>query len=165
MQYTNGGYDLVPANIMLARVEQELFQTGKEHRLKENVAPVAGDYDFVMIDTPPSLGVLTVNAFTCATDILIPTTVRISQLNATVTNVQKYCNPRGRFGVFSLPDPIPGRIVAADQRVGGYISTPIYKTCIRSAVALEDAKGNRWFMTMLGNPPWQRSIRALTRKL
>ena len=84
------------ANIMLAGAEQELSQTGKEHRLKEVVAQVAGDYDFIVIDTTPSLGVLTVNAFTCATDVLIPTTAgifataEISQLNETVTSVQMY---------------------------------------------------------------------------
>ena len=99
VQRVNGGYDVVPANIMLAGAEQELSQTGKEHRLKESVSAVVNDYDFIVIDTPPSLGVLTVNAFTCATDILIPTTAGIfatagiSQLNETVTSVQKYCNP------------------------------------------------------------------------
>lgn len=56
IQHTKGGYDVVPANIMLAGAEQELSQTGKEHRLKEAVAPVAGEYDFIVIDTPPSLG-------------------------------------------------------------------------------------------------------------
>lgn len=77
IQHMKGGYDVVPANIMLAGAEQELSQTGKEHRLKEAVSEVAGNYDFVVIDTPPSLGVLTVNTFTCATDILIPTTAEI----------------------------------------------------------------------------------------
>ena len=55
IQHMKGGYDVVPANIMLAGAEQELSQTGKEHRLKEAVSEVAGNYDFVMIDTPPSL--------------------------------------------------------------------------------------------------------------
>ena len=68
-----GGYDILP-NIMLVGAEQELSQTGKEHRLKEAIAPVAEKYDYIIIDTPPSLGVLTVNAFTVAGDILIPTT-------------------------------------------------------------------------------------------
>lgn len=51
-----GGNDVVPANIMLAGVEQEFFQTGKEHRLKAIVAPVVGEYDFIASDTFPSLG-------------------------------------------------------------------------------------------------------------
>lgn len=66
----NGGYDIIPTNIMLAGAEQELSQTGKEHRLKEAIASVADNYDYMVVDTPPSLGVLTVNAFTAATDIL-----------------------------------------------------------------------------------------------
>ena len=93
-----GGYDILP-NIMLVGAEQELSQTGKEHRLKEAIAPVAEKYDYIIIDTPPSLGVLTVNAFTVAGDILIPTTAGIfattgiNQLNETVRSVQRYCNP------------------------------------------------------------------------
>lgn len=56
IQHTKGGYDVVPANIMLAGAEQELSQTGKEHWLKEAVAPVAGEYDFIVVDTPPPWG-------------------------------------------------------------------------------------------------------------
>ena len=154
IQHTKGGYDVVPANIMLAGAEQELSQTGKEHRLKEAVAPVAGDYDFIVIDTPPSLGVLTVNAFTCATDILIPTTAGIfatagiSQLNETVTSVQKYCNPgvkiRGiLFTKFNPRANISRQIKELAEQLSEYISAPIYKTYIRSAVAVEEAQANR----------------------
>ena len=138
MQHAKGGYDLVPANIMLAGAEQELSQTGKEHRLKEAVAPVAGDYDFIVIDTPPSLGVLTVNAFTAG----------ISQLNETVTSVQKYCNPgvkiRGiLFTRFNPRANISRQIKELAEQLSEYISAPIYKTYIRSAVAVEEAQANR----------------------
>ena len=150
---TKGGYDVVPANIMLAGAEQELSQTGKEHRLKEAVAPVAADYDFVVIDTPPSLGVLTVNAITCATDILIPTTAGIfatagiSQLNETVTSVQKYCNPAVKvrgilFTRFNPRANISRQMKELAEQLGEYISAPIYKTYIRSAVVVEEAQAN-----------------------
>ena len=151
IQHTKGGYDVVPANIMLAGAEQELSQTGKEHRLKEAVAPVAGEYDFIVIDTPPSLGVLTVNAFTCATDILIPTTAGIfatagiSQLNETVTSVQKYCNPgvKIRGILFTKFNPRANISRQIKEQLSEYISAPIYKTYIRSAVAVEEAQANR----------------------
>ena len=165
IQHTKGGYDVVPANIMLAGAEQELSQTGKEHRLKEAVAPVAGEYDFIVIDTPPSLGVLTVNAFTCASDILIPTTAGIfataipstagifatagiSQLNETVTSVQKYCNPgvkiRGiLFTKFNPRANISRQIKELAEQLSEYLSAPIYKTYIRSAVAVEEALAYR----------------------
>ena len=154
IQHMKGGYDVVPANIMLAGAEQELSQTGKEHRLKEAVSVVAGNYDFVVIDTPPSLGVLTVNAFTCATDILIPTTAGIfatagiSQLNETVGSVQRYCNPgvkiRGiLFTRFNPRANISRQIKELTGQLSEYISAPIYQTYIRAGVAVEEAQANK----------------------
>ena len=140
-----GGYDILP-NIMLVGAEQELSQTGKEHRLKEAIAPVAEKYDYIIIDTPPSLGVLTVNAFTVAGDILIPTTAGIfattgiNQLNETVRNVKitgilfTRFNPRAN---------ISKQIKELTEQLSEYISAPIYKTYIRSAVAVEEAQANR----------------------
>ena len=153
-QHMKGGYDVVPANIMLAGAEQELSQTGKEHRLKEAVSVVAGEYDFIVIDTPPSLGVLTVNAFTCATDILIPTTAGIfatagiSQLNETVSSVQKYCNPgvkiRGiLFTRFNPRANISRQIKELTEQLSEYISAPIYQTYIRAGVVVEEAQANK----------------------
>ena len=148
IQHMKGGYDVVPANIMLAGAEQELSQTGKEHRLKEAVAPLASDYDFIVIDTPPSLGVLTVNAFTCATDILIPTTAEIfatagiSPLNETVTSVQKYCNPAVKvrgilFTRFNPRANISWQMKELAEQLGEYISAPIYKTYVKSLLPEE----------------------------
>lgn len=82
IQHMNGGYDIMPSNIMLAGAEQELSQTGKEHRLKETIVTIAGNYDYIIVDMPPSLGVLTVNAFTAASDILILTAVRMRLLDS-----------------------------------------------------------------------------------
>ena len=154
IQHMKGGYDVVPANIMLAGAEQELSQTGKEHRLKDAVSVVAGEYDFIVIDTPPSLGVLTVNAFTCATDILIPTTAGIfatagiSQLNETVGSVQRYCNPgvkiRGiLFTRFNPRANISRQIKELTEQLSEYISAPIYQTYIRAGVVVEEAQANK----------------------
>ena len=152
--HIKGDYDIVPANIMLAGAEQELSQTGKEHRLKEGLDPIVADYDFIVIDTPPSLGVLTVNAFTCATDILIPTTAGIfatagiSQLNKTVISVQKYCNPNVKirgilFTRFNPRANISRQIKELAEQLSEYISAPIYDTYIRAAVAVEEAQANQ----------------------
>lgn len=149
-----GSYDIIPANIMLAGAEQELSQTGKEHRLKEAIAALGGGYDYVVIDTPPSLGVLTVNAFTAASDILIPTTAGIfatagiSQLSDTVKNVQRYCNPSVKivgilFTRFNPRANISRQIKELTEQIGEYISAPIYKTFIRTAVVVEEAQANK----------------------
>ncbi len=154
IQHMGNGYDVIPANIMLAGAEQELSQTGKEHRLKESIADVVNRYDHVIVDTPPSLGVLTVNAFTAASDILIPTTAGIfattgiNQLNETVKSVQKYCNPNVKitgilFTRFNPRANISKQIKELTEQLGQYISAPIYKTYIRSAVVVEEAQANR----------------------
>ena len=121
---------------------------------QEAIEPVAGDYDFIIIDTPPSLGVLTVNAFTAASDILIPTTAGIfattgiNQLNSTVKSVQKYCNPNVQiigilFTRFNPRANISRQIKELTEQLSEYISAPIYKTYIRAAVAVEEAQANR----------------------
>ena len=154
LQHISSGFDVIPSNIMLAGAEQELSQTGKEHRLKEAVAPIAGNYDFIIIDTPPSLGVLTVNAFTFASDIMIPTAAGIfaatgiGQLAKTVKNVQKYCNPNVEitgilFTRFNPRANISKQIKELTEQVSQYISAPIYKTYIRSTVVVEEAQASK----------------------
>lgn len=69
----SGDYDLLPANRDMAGAEVELVQAEeREFRLKQALAPVRQDYDFVLIDCPPALNLLTVNALTAADAIIIP---------------------------------------------------------------------------------------------
>ncbi len=69
----DGGYDLLPGNGDLTAAEVRLMpQVGRELRLKQLLEPILGRYHYVLIDCPPSLGVLTLNALTAAHSVLIP---------------------------------------------------------------------------------------------
>jgi chromosome partitioning protein len=74
VQTTVKGLDAVPSTIDLAGAEIELVsQFSRENRLKKALAPVAGDrYDFIFLDCPPSLGLLTINALTAAEELIVP---------------------------------------------------------------------------------------------
>jgi chromosome partitioning protein len=73
--------DVVPATISLAAVEAALMnKLGRELRLRDQIASVAGGYDFIFIDTPPSLGLLTINSLVAAQLVLVPTEARYFSL-------------------------------------------------------------------------------------
>jgi chromosome partitioning protein len=73
--------DLVPANVSLATAEAALMnKLGREFRLRDQLATLSNDYDFVLIDTPPSLGLLTINSLVAAQLVLVPTEARFFSL-------------------------------------------------------------------------------------
>lgn len=151
---TLGLYNIIPANIMLSGAEQELNSTGKEHRLKESLSDIVNDYDYIIIDTPPSLGVLTVNAFTFCDEIIIPTTAGIfatagiQQLARTVENVKKYCNPNLKIKgiLFTRYNPrtnISKQVKEIAESFAEHIKAPVYNTTIRNGIAVEEAQANK----------------------
>ncbi|MBI2755675.1 MAG: ParA family protein [Chloroflexi bacterium] len=72
---------VVPASVSLASAEAQLMnKLGRELRLRDQLASIEGDYDFILIDTPPALGVLTINALVAATRVVIPTEARFFSL-------------------------------------------------------------------------------------
>ncbi len=99
---TEDGVDLLPATIELARAEADLLtRTGREHVIKtalEELADNGSDYDWVLLDCPPSLGVLTVAALTAAEGVLIPLQCEtlshrgVGQLLDTVHDVRRFTN-------------------------------------------------------------------------
>jgi len=77
----SGRLDLVPASISLATAEAALMnKLGREFRLRDQLATVSDQYDFILIDTPPSLGLLTINSLVAAQLVLVPTEARFFSL-------------------------------------------------------------------------------------
>lgn len=154
VQNVEGGYDVLPSNIMLASAEQEIQQAGKEFRLREALETVADQYDYVIVDTPPSLGVLTVNALTASNDIIIPltagifATTGIIQLYLLIESVKKYYNPKLRivgllFTCFDKRTKIAQAIEKKAEEISEQIDAPIFKTKIRSSVSVNESQARR----------------------
>ncbi len=96
---TAEGPDLLPASIELSGAEMQLAnRTGREYVLREALDEVSADYDIVLIDCSPSLGVLTINALTAADEVLIPMQAEtlshrgVAQLLETIDDVRRYTN-------------------------------------------------------------------------
>jgi chromosome partitioning protein len=94
------GLDVIPSAIALAGAEVELAPVeGRERRLARLLSEIAADYDYIFVDCPPSLGLLTVNALTAADSVLIPLQCEyyalegLSQLLATLDLVRDHLNP------------------------------------------------------------------------
>ena len=98
---TEDGVDLLPATIELARAEADLLtRTGREHVVKSVIEDLEDDYDWVLLDCPPSLGVLTVAALTAARGVLVPLQCEtlshrgVGQLLDTVHDVRRFTNKK-----------------------------------------------------------------------
>ena len=94
------GLDLIPSDVDLSGAEIELVDAeGRENRLKEALAPILGQYDFILMDTPPSLSLLTVNVFTFASEVLVPCQTHpyaygaLAELFDTIEAVREEINP------------------------------------------------------------------------
>lgn len=139
---------IVPATLQLAGAEIELTSMmARESRLKSALAEVSDQFDFILIDCPPSLGHLTINAFTASNAILIPVQSEyyalegLSQLLNTVRLVQKHFNPELEIeGVlltmFDARTNLGAEVV---EEVRRYFEEKVYDTIIPRNVRLSEA--------------------------
>lgn len=140
--------DLIPATIQLSGAEIELTsQMAREKRLSDAILPVVDDYDYTLIDCPPSLGLLTINAFTTCDSILIPVQSEyyalegLSQLMNTVHLVQKHFNPdlyiEGvLLTMFDSRTNLGNQVV---EEVRKFFKEKVYHTIIPRSVRLSEA--------------------------
>lgn len=140
--------NLIPSNVNLSGAEIELLGISeKEYILKGAIDYIRDDYDYVIIDCPPSLNMLTVNAMTTADTILVPIQCEyyalegISQLIHTIDLVQERLNPHLKMEgvVFTMYDSRTNLSNEVVDNVKNNLNTTIYKTIIPRNVRLAEA--------------------------
>lgn len=140
--------DLIPANIQLVGAEVELVSTPRrEYRLRDALAPIRDKYDFIVIDCPPSLGLLTINALVASDSLIIPIQCEyyalegLGQLLNTVNLVKRHLNPDlDLHGV--LLTMYDGRLNLSKQvaeEARKFFPEKIYETVINRNVRLSEA--------------------------
>jgi len=140
--------EIIPSSIQLAGAEVELVTSMKrEYKLKEAIDKVKNDYDYIIIDCPPALGLLTINALSAADEVIIPIQCEyyalegLGQLLNTIRLVKNNLNSELEIAgaLMTMYDP---RIKLADQviaEVKKYFSNKIYNTIIPRNVRLSEA--------------------------
>lgn len=147
---TVNGKDIIPGNTFLSNADTEFSLPGREYKLQKALKKLDGIYDYIIIDTPPALGVLTVNALTASNYVLIPAEADtssiqgISQLYETIQAVKEYCNPKlelkgvllTRFSKTILSRDLADTIEEIAKQLGSFV----YQTRIRECIALKETK-------------------------
>jgi chromosome partitioning protein len=143
-----GGYDLVPANRELAGAEVELVDLpNREVRLKGALERVDQEYDYILIDCPPSLSLLTVNALTAAQRVLIPMQCEyyalegLSDLVGTIKRVRANLNPSIEIAglLRTMYDPRNMLSQQVSQQLEAHFGDKVYRTLVPRNVRLAEA--------------------------
>ncbi len=153
IQHTPQG-DIIASSPRLAGADKLLEATGKEYRLKEALETLKDLYDYCIIDTPPALGILTINALTACTGAIIPAQADIyslqgiSQLNSTIETVRKYCNPDlSIMGIvltrFNARSTIRREVAEMLEDTAKKLNTKLYASRIRECVSIVEAEAVR----------------------
>lgn len=153
VQRTGQG-DLVCSSAGLSGADMSITQTGKEYRLKEALAEIEGNYDFIIIDTPPALGILTINALTAATSAIIPAQADIyslqgiGQLYGTLDAIKQYTNPGLQVSGILLTRYNARAVLSRDitdliDETAQQLDTVLFKAKIRECIALKEAQAQK----------------------
>lgn len=153
IQHTALG-DIIAASKALSGADTMITGTGREYRLREALEPLQAVYDFIVIDTPPALGILTVNALVAADTVVIPAQADIyslqgiAALSETLQPVKKYCNAGLQIAGILLTRFSPRAVLSRDiaeqaEQAAGQLQTKVFKATIREAIAVKEAQINQ----------------------
>lgn len=148
-----GEGDIIPGSYLLTDADIRFTNTGREYLLSDALETVKAKYDFILIDCPPTIGILTVNALTVADSVLIPLTANIysmqglGQLAEAISNVKRYCN-RGltingllltRYRQANISEQTRNAIEAMAKQ----LNTRLYSAVIREGIAVSESQAQR----------------------
>ena len=150
--------DVITSNILLSGSELELTSDRREFILKDILRLVRVSYDYVIIDTPPALSILTINAYTAANDLIIPMTPEIlslqgiAQLKETILAVKKYYNKNLNIRGILLTKYVPKQTLATEveemvEIVAEQLKTQVLDTKISVSVAVAEAPAHQEVIT------------------
>lgn len=145
-----GEYDIIPSSRDISAMQKHVGGDRKEYVLREVLAPIKNKYDYIVIDSPPALGLITINILTAADAVVIPAAADIlslqgiGQLYNTIDAVKTYCNPDLKIDGILLTRHnnrlIHSREIAEMIReTAEQIGTRVYEAKIREGVALREA--------------------------
>ena len=143
-----GQYDLIPTNADLTGAEVALLdEMAREIRLRTALEPVQDDYDFIFIDCPPSLNMLTVNALVAANSVMIPMQCEyyalegLTALLDTIEKIRKYLNPELKIeGLLrTMYDPRNNLATQVSAQLLDHFGEKVYRTIIPRNVRLAEA--------------------------
>jgi chromosome partitioning protein len=146
--------DIVPAGPGLAGADMTIAGNRKEYRLSEALSPVRERYDYIIIDTPPALGILTVNALAAATEALVPVQADIyslralGQLSMTIEAVRRHCNAGLTISGILLTRHSKRAILSRDmadmmEQTAKALRTTVFQSSIREAVAIKESQARQ----------------------
>lgn len=141
--------DLIPSSVRLANADILLDETGKEYKLKEAIEPIKDSYDFIVIDTPPSLGTLTLNALTACDYAIVPAQADlyslqgISELAKTINAIRKYTNPNIKVAgilltMYNGRTRIAKEVSEVLDQLAAQLDTKVFDSKIRASVKISE---------------------------
>lgn len=151
IQITSEGAILASA-AKLASADKNIVETGKEYRLRKALKLIAEEYDYCIIDTPPTLGIVTINALTACDYAIIPAQADIyslqglvGQINETIKAVKEYCNSELKvIGIvltrFSARSILSRDLAEVIEETAKKLDTKVFNTKIRECISIKEAQ-------------------------